>query len=140
MTTSEKMKAYVNTTKIILIVLGAAGLGGYSYTNHTKSAKGYEILAAAVNTSILGRLDQMEQRLDALERKTAAASQPTSAPFHIGTLILPGAPKDPHEGLRADLKAMSVAKVVVKTRPAPKDPPSPQKVQMRVPAKLKDVF
>jgi hypothetical protein len=135
-------KLALNITKILLILLGAAGLGGYSYTNHESSKRGYEVLAAAVNQSVLGRLDTMEKRLDALEQRPA--SQPASLPF-IKTLILPGPSKDPYGDLRKELGAMKAAKAVV--RPATKAPPAPtkatpppamKKAPMRVPAKLKD--
>lgn len=129
MGTTNKQLA-LNVTKIILILLGAAGLGGYSYTNHSKSERGYALLADAVNQSVLYRLDRMEDRLDALERKPVAASQPR--------VVLPAPSSDPYGDLRKELRASTH---VVRYPPTAKAPTSKAPpVRARVPAKLQDVW
>jgi hypothetical protein len=134
--TPSTSKAIQAICKVLLVIVPAGGVGGYAYTNHESSKRGYEVLAAAVNQSVLYRLDTMEKRLDVLER--APASQPASLPF-IKTLILPGPSKDPYGDLRRDLAAMKTASAVVRVRPAAKAPPAMKKAPMRVPSKLQDV-
>lgn len=106
-----KTQLALNITKIVLILLGAAGLGGYSYTNHQRTSRGYEALAQAVNVSLLTRLDTIEARQ--LEATVKAA---TSQPVHIDRIILPGR-VDPWPA-KAPAKAASAKVPASKPKPS----------------------
>ena len=137
-----KTALWLNITKIVLILLGVAGLGGYSYSTKAKSEQGYEVLAGIMNRNVLERIDAMEKRLDSLEVARAGAASQPSRPISIEHLILPGVSKDPYEDIRRGLRSSPVVRA--ERAPMKSSSITVQQVQApapprRAPARLQDV-
>lgn len=133
------------TIKYILGPILAALLGvGVAKYGQDKAAKGYEVLAKALNDQVLARLNHIDQRLDTievrldkLEQRAAAASQP----INISRIILPGAASDPYEDIRRAMKTVPrpgtvSTKVMVKAAPTPPAPPARAPLRKSAPEQL----
>ena len=121
----ERAKLGTTLCKYVLgPLLAALGVGGFAAANHSRSEKGYELLAQMVN--------QHEQRLDKIER--TPASQPGVT--LTGPIIIPGARVDPFERMRSQISKAKLApdssKMIINPKYAPP-------ASRRAPSQLREV-